>query len=71
MTNGVYSSTVGSTYANTISKNASSKDGVKEANQKGIKQQDKLQQIKEQIESGNYKIDIDKLAKKMAEELIS
>jgi anti-sigma28 factor (negative regulator of flagellin synthesis) len=71
MTNGVLSSTVSSAYANNLAKNSSLKEGSKDVSMKNDKQETKVEKLKAQIESGNYKIDIDKLAKKMAEELIS
>ncbi len=69
MTNGVKSSTVGSAYVNVLSKNQNAKEGVKESGPKGPKENTRLDAIKEKIESGEYKVDVDKLAKKMAEEL--
>jgi len=71
MTNGVGSSTIGSAYANNIAKNSGTKVSENSNSDKGLENKTKVDQIKSQIESGNYKIDIDKLAKKMAEELIS
>jgi len=71
MTNSIGTSTISSAYANTLSKNSSVKGSFNQGSG-GIKSdQKKVDAIKDQIASGEYKIDIDKLAKKMAEELMS
>ena len=73
MTNGVLNATLSSNYANKMTQNS-----VKEQNSKSsvsqnktVKQESKVEQLKAQISSGEYKVDIDALAKKMAEELRS
>ncbi|SFV51490.1 hypothetical protein MNB_SM-7-319 [hydrothermal vent metagenome] len=69
MINGVNSATIKSTYANDITKQNTkdvSKDRTKE-----MASQNKLEVLKEKIASGEYKIDLDQVAKKMAEELLS
>ena len=68
MTHGVSSATVGSAYANTLTKNTAQKEAIKG---ESFKQQTRVEKLKEQINSGEYKVDIDSLAKKMAEELVS
>jgi len=69
MTNGVKSSAVGSAYANLLTKNQASKGDAKEGGVKGLRNDTKTDMLKKQIESGEYRVDIDKLAQKMAEEL--
>ena len=73
MTNGVTSSTLSSTYANNVAKNSGTKNAstLKETSDKGVKSETKLESLKQQIESGEYKVDVDALAKKMAQELLS
>ncbi len=72
MTNGIGASTVGSAYANTLSKNSGLRGSFNQEPSKDIKNnQEKLDVIKGQLASGEYKIDINKVAKKMAEELMS
>ena len=71
MTNGVLGSTVSSAYANNLVKNSSLREQAKDVSSKNVKQESKTEQIKAQIDSGEYKIDIDKVAEKMAEELLS
>ena len=72
MINGVKSATISSAYASNIAK-----DGTKDADNKSTSEtknttaQSKTQMLKERIESGEYKIDLDQVAKKMAEELLS
>ncbi len=71
MTNGVKSSTISSTYAKTVAKQTGTKDAVgKQDGKQTLEGKTKLENIKSQIENGEYKIDIDRLAKKMAEELL-
>lgn len=72
MTSGIGSATVASTYANNMTKNVSNaKEEPKTASSKEETAKTKVEAIKEKIASGEYKIDIDSLAKKMAEELLS
>ncbi len=71
MVNGIKSATVGSAYANSIAKSANQKEGSIKSSEKSVTNQTKVDRIKEQIDAGEYKIEIDKTAKKMAEELIS
>ena len=72
MTNGILSSTIGSSYINNSTKNTNVKNNesisTKEKNQPS--NETKVDKLKAAIESGNYKIDIDALAEKMAQELI-
>ena len=68
MTNGVLSATVGSGFAK---QTTTTKEGnVKNEVAKEPKTQTKVEQLKNAVANGEYKIDIDALAKKMAEELI-
>jgi len=70
MINGVKSAAISNTYANNVAKNG--KDVTKGANEtKNTTAQSKTETLKERIESGEYRIDLDQLAKKMAEELLS
>jgi anti-sigma28 factor (negative regulator of flagellin synthesis) len=72
MTDGIRSSTVSSAYANNLTKNGSAKEALtKQENTKAMKHTTKVEAIKNEIASGSYKVDIDKLASKMAEELVS
>jgi len=72
MTNGIGASTISSAYANTLSKNSGVKGSSNQEQQKGVKNnQQRLDVIKDQIASGEYKVDINELAKKMAEDLMS
>jgi len=68
MTNGVSSATVGSAFANNLGKSVSAKDTQKGD---GAKTQTKVDELTKQVQSGEYKIDINTLAEKMAEELSS
>jgi anti-sigma28 factor (negative regulator of flagellin synthesis) len=72
MINKVLSSTIGSSYINNSTKNTNVKNNesisTKEKNQPG--NETKIDKLKAAIESGNYKIDIEALAEKMAQELI-
>jgi anti-sigma28 factor (negative regulator of flagellin synthesis) len=50
-----------------IQENTQSKNSIKT---EASKESDKIAHIKEQIEEGSYKIDIEKTARKIAEELL-
>ena len=72
MTNGVSSASVSSAYTNSLTKNASNaKEGARSDVSKNETAKSKIETIKEKIASGEYEVDIDSLAKKMAEELLS
>ena len=71
MTNTIGASTAGSAYANTLSKNSGVKGSFTQESAKNVKTNKKVDAIRDQIASGEYKVDIDKTAKKMAEELLS
>jgi len=64
----VNNSVVGSAYTNNALLNTQKKENAlaTATDQKGSK----LEQIKESIDSGNYKVDLSALSKKMAEELL-
>ena len=63
------SSAVRSAYANTLGETKSPKTnaGVRANKQEGLS---RVEQLKESITSGEYKINLDAVAKKMADELI-
>lgn len=70
MTSGIRGATVGA-YANGMTKTVSPAKGeIKNTEINKETAKPKIEAIKEQIASGTYTIDIDKLAKKMAEELL-
>ena len=71
MIKGVNSAVINSAYANNVVKN-DMKDVAKGSNEsKSATSQNKTEALKEKIASGEYKIDLDRVAKKMAEELLS
>lgn len=71
MINGVKSAAISSAYANNVAKNGT-KDAAKGTGEaKNATAQSKTEALKERIENGEYKIDLDQVAKKMAEELLS
>ncbi len=70
MINGVKSAAVSSTYANVVKNDT--KDVAKSSNEpKNSTSQTKAEAIKEKIASGEYKLNFEEVAKKMAEELLS
>jgi anti-sigma28 factor (negative regulator of flagellin synthesis) len=72
MTEGIRSSALGSAYTNNLTKNNASKEAfAKQEGARTVKNMTKVEAIKEEIASGSYTVDIDKLARKMAEELVS
>jgi len=64
----VNNSVVGSVYTNNATSTTQKKESASASatEQKGSK----LEQIKESIDSGNYKVDLSALSKKMADELL-
>ncbi len=71
MIKGVNGAAISSAYANNVAKN-DIKDVAKGSNQpKSATSQNKIEALKEKIASGEYAIDLDQVAKKMAEELLS
>ena len=71
MINGVKSAAISSAYANNVAKSGT-KDAAKGTSEaKSATAQTKTETLKERIEAGEYKIDLDRVAKKMAEELLS
>ena len=72
MINGVNSATVNSAYANNVAKDGT-KDAARSAgtSKNATAQQSKTEALKAKIDAGEYRIDLDRVAKKMAEELLS
>ena len=71
MINGVNGGAVNSAYANNAAKN-DTKDVSRSAGEpKKAQMQTKAEAIKEKIAAGEYRIDLDQVARKMAEELLS
>ena len=71
MVNGVNSATINSAYANNIAK-SDAKEAARGANGfKNAASQNKVETLKEKIAAGEYTVDLDRLARKMAEELLS
>ena len=70
MTNGIQSSNAGMTLANTTVKNEE-RAKAQSGNTQNKAELTKTQILKEQIAAGEYTIDIDTVARKMAEELLS
>jgi anti-sigma28 factor (negative regulator of flagellin synthesis) len=68
MISNVNNSVIGSAYANNTATNTQKKENVSTAatDQKSSK----VDQLKESIDSGNYKVDLSALAEKMADELL-
>ena len=68
MISSVNNSVVGSAYSNNT---ASTKQKKESASTTATEQKSsKLEQLKESIDSGNYKVDLSALSKKMADELL-
>ena len=71
MVNGVKGGAISNAYTNNVAKNGM-KDATKNMSSvKNAASQSKAETLKERIEAGEYKIDLDQVAKKMAEELLS
>ena len=69
MISGINSATVGSAYANSSVENKDIKPNAKLTAAKGGSE-NKIEKLKESIDSGEYKIDLAALSQKMADELI-
>jgi anti-sigma28 factor (negative regulator of flagellin synthesis) len=69
MISGVNASTVGRTYANSMNENKDIKPNAKlTASKDGSLS--KLEQLKESIDSGEYKVDLSALSEKIADQLL-
>lgn len=68
MISNINNSSVNLAYANST-KNANVKDGVK-SSAVSQKESEKVESLKESIDSGEYKVDLSALANKMADELL-
>ena len=69
MISGINNSAVRSAYANSMNENKELKPNVKlTASQDGSK--NRIEKLKEAIESGEYKVDLSALSQKMADELL-
>ncbi len=72
MIKGINQSALGVAYSSSASKmQNTSKNAAAAAKKEGSEGADKIAALKKAIESGEYKIEIDSLAKKMAKELLS
>lgn len=71
MVNGVKSAAISSTYANNVVKNGSKDTAKGSAEAKRATPESKIETLKKRIKGGEYKIDLDRVAKKMVEELLS
>jgi len=70
MVSGITSSAVGTAYANSMNENKELKANAKlTASKDGS--QNKIEKLKEAIDSGEYKVDLSALSQKMADELLS
>jgi len=69
MISGINSSTVGSAYTNNMNTNKEIKANAKLTTANGGSE-NKIEKLKESIDSGEYKIDLAVLSQKMADELI-
>jgi len=69
MISGVNSSVVSSAYANNMNENKEIKPNAKLASSKDGSG-NKIEKLKESIDSGEYKVDLSALSKKMADELL-
>jgi len=69
MISGINSATVGSAYANSMNENKNIKANAKLTTANGGSE-NKIEKLKEAIDSGEYKIDLSALSQKMADELI-
>jgi len=69
MISGMNSATVSSTYTNSFNTDKDIKANAKLTTAKGGSE-NKIEKLKEAIDSGEYKIDLSALSQKMADELI-
>jgi anti-sigma28 factor (negative regulator of flagellin synthesis) len=69
MISGVNSSVAGSVYANNMNENKEIKPNAKLTSSKNGSE-NRIERLKESIDSGEYKVDLSALSQKMADELL-